>query len=1346
MKMNIRNSEVEILIAEDSLTQAEQLRYLLEVHGYTVMSAVNGKEALALARQHKPTLIISDILMPELNGYELCKAIKSDEILKDIPVILVTTLTESQDIMLGLECGADNFIRKPYDERYLLSRIEYLLMNFELRKNQRMQAGVEITLGQQKYFITSERQQMLDLLISTYEQAIVINEELKARESELKHSNEVLNGLYRITSGINRVASKQQVAEIALQRAMELPGVQAGWIWLREGDSGLRLVATQNLPPALDCPGALEGDCACRKRLFTGKLDSVSNIFECERLGKAKGDARGLRYHASVPLWCGDRTIGLMNLVGPQEGMFDEDALKVLYGVGNQVAVALERAHLRKNLEQLVVTKTAALRQSESWFRAVFNSQQDAVFVTTPEGMIINANAAVEEIFGYSVEELKGQSMALLQVDEQHYMEVVNHVQQSLADDSVIHFEHQLKRKNGEVFPTEHTFSPMESETGTSECIVRVVRDITHRKQAEKQLKLFRTLLDNSSDAIEVLDPVTFHFVDMNETECRVLGYSREELLTMSVFDIDPNVSADSLKMIDVQLRQSGRVRFETVHRRKDGSTFPVEISSSLIKLDKPYLLSIARDITERKQAEAVILQLNESLEQKVTERTVDLEHARHDAEAANQSKSAFLANMSHEIRTPMNGVIGMVDVLQQSSLNSQQMEMVDLIRESASSLLTIIDDILDFSKIEANRLMIEHAPMPLADTVEMICSMLDRLASRKNVELTMFTDPAIPEDVLGDVVRLRQILVNLISNAIKFSSGQDRPGRVSVRAALTERRPEQMTVEFQITDNGIGMDKKTLAGLFTPFTQADISTTRRFGGTGLGLSISYHLVELMDGEIAVQSEPGKGTTFTVRLPFALLPEKAAPDEPPSKVAGLSCLVVGGTDSLAGDLAAYLTLGGAPVERVAHLAAARERASVLPPGLGVWIIATGEEPPSPDNLRAAARTRPEQDIRFVVIGRGQRRKPRIAAADLVMLDGNALKRRTFLKAVAIAAGRAHEEVEMPFPGKGETAMMPPPSREEARRQGRLVLVAEDNEINQKVILHQLALIGFTADVTDNGRLALERWRSGDYALLLTDLHMPEMDGYELTAAIRAAEQGSRRIPVIALTANALRGEAEHCRKSGIDDYLSKPARLADLQAILEKWLPVATESAPVETNQDQLGRSQIVGASPDGTTDETTSHPTKQPEDGCQVVGYSQSTKPASGQVAGYAREEKNNRTQGVLLQQPAPPVDVNVLKALVGNDEAIIREFLHDFRLSAAKIAAELKAACNGLQAAHAGALAHKLKSSAHSMGALALGDLCAEMEQAGKSGQVEALTALLPRFVAEMAAVDEYLDLLLI
>jgi len=305
--MNEHNS-VRILIAEDSRTQAEQLRFLLEQHGYQVTVTADGKQALKAAMAEKPALVISDIVMPEMDGYELCKAIKSDKILKDIPVILVTGLSDSQDVIRGLECGADHFIRKPYDGDYLVSRVRYLLINLELRKDQKIQLGLEIEFNGHKHFITAERQQILNLLISTYEQAVQVNQELMQRDKELMDGNKMLNGLYRIADGLNHADSERAVAETVLERALELPGIRAGWIWLRDGESGFRLAAARNLPTALgELPDAFDNHCVCQRKLLGGELNSAVNIIECERLTKAVGETRGPRHHASIP--CGLSTI-----------------------------------------------------------------------------------------------------------------------------------------------------------------------------------------------------------------------------------------------------------------------------------------------------------------------------------------------------------------------------------------------------------------------------------------------------------------------------------------------------------------------------------------------------------------------------------------------------------------------------------------------------------------------------------------------------------------------------------------------------------------------------------------------------------------------------------------------------------------------------------------------------------------------------------------------------------------------------------------------------------------------------------------------------------------------------
>ena len=807
------------------------------------------------------------------------------------------------------------------------------------------------------------------------------------------------------------------------------------------------------------------------------------------------------------------------------------------------------------------------------------------------------------------------------------------------------------------------------------------------------------------------------------------------------------------------QLIQQLKRELESMSRFVYLFNFTGTLASLLIFLIVIFRLNFA--VIERKQAEAALRGFNDELEEKVVTRTIDLERAKLDAEQANRVKSAFLAAMSHEIRTPMNGVIGMAEVLQQSSLRGAQVEMANIIHDSAFSLLAIIDDILDFSKIEAGKLQLECVPMNVAKIVERVCETLAPVAEKQGVELTLFTDPAIPAEVSGDPARLRQTLINLVGNAIKFSSGQQRQGKVAVRAVLVEDNTRnlvgtgphfiisglptatrsqcliegsdgsivpvrntlvcasplrddppasspqtsgggsafagveegQLRVEFRVADNGIGIDEATHARLFSPFTQADSSTTRTFGGTGLGLAISRQLVSLMRGQITVQSEPGKGSLFGVRIPFALLAEQhdAGQVYPGMQlVAGLSCLVVGAAESLADDLAAYLAHGGARVERAPDLAAAqqwiaRQGISSHPPAPCVVVIDTVDTRPPLDELRAAVRNRPGLDGRFVVVGRGERRRGRVEAADLVALDADGLHRLRFLEAVAIAADRAKEYVIRDHQ-PDDARVAAPLSRAEACRRGCLILVAEDNEINQQVVLQQLALFGQIADIANNGREALELWRSGNYGILITDLHMPEMDGYELTAAIRAAEAGKTRIPIIAFTANALKGEAGHCFAVGMDDYLSKPVQLANMKAMLKKWLLVAAESTLVEP--------------------------------------------------LGFAWD-KPDETAPVSVA-----VDVNVLKALIGDDAFMIREFLHDFSFSAAKLAAELRVACTAIQAAAAGALAHKLKSSARSVGALALGELCAEMEQAGKAGDAAALLLLLPRFEQELASVQACIE----
>lgn len=706
----------------------------------------------------------------------------------------------------------------------------------------------------------------------------------------------------------------------------------------------------------------------------------------------------------------------------------------------------------------------------------------------------------------------------------------------------------------------------------------------------------------------------------------------------------------------------------EGVH--KSGALIPVYLAvSEYFVGNKRHFTGVMRDIREHVKIRQ------------------DLEQARLESEQANQAKSAFLAAMSHEIRTPMNGVIGMIDVLSQTSLSSYQKEMADLIRESAFALLEIIEDILDFSKIEAGKLEIEQTPMSLATVVERACGMMEHLAASKGVELTLFVDPVLPDNVLGDALRLRQVLVNLINNAIKFSSGLQRPGRVAVQVVPVEIGEDIATVSFQIADNGVGMSEATMGRLFTPFSQGDTSTTRRFGGTGLGLTICRRIVELLKGEIFVRSKPDAGSTFTVQVPFRTLQGEAVHDGgQETDLTGLSCLVLGHEKGLGRDLAAYLRYAGARVEQESDLSQAQARIKALPAGQWLLVIDAGEEEPCIDELRAAFRTRfnlaLQDEPHFVIIRRGRRHRGRKEGRKIVTLDGNILYRDAFLQAVAAAAGRAELEDDQAV-AAGSVREVAPPSREEALRQGKLILVAEDNEINQKVIRQQLALLGYALDVASNGREALQRWQSGDYALILTDLHMPEMDGYQLTQSIRAGDTDKHRIPIIALTANALKGEAERCRVLGMNDYLSKPVQLEQLKAMLGKWL-LESASEPGRPAGKHDVRAQV--------TDQKTA-------------------------------------------------LDIAVLKKLIGDDPILIQKFLLDFRLDARKIADQLQLSIGAGRFDQIKAAAHKLKSSARAVGALALGEWCAQIEVAAKNCEAGKLAVLLPHFEAELTDVEAYI-----
>jgi len=811
----------------------------------------------------------------------------------------------------------------------------------------------------------------------------------------------------------------------------------------------------------------------------------------------------------------------------------------------------------------------------------------------------------------------------------------------------------------------DRTFDSVAERTAENGMVI-TYSDATERDRAERQV---RKILEDMPIGMTVSVTATADLAYANAHFRSMFGIDEEGILTTNVASLYVNPE-DRAEIRNGLLE--GRTTRNKVARMKraDGTEFWGQVTVLPFEYEgHPASLGGFSDISDQKNAEAEILR------------------ARDAAEIAAQSKADFLASMSHEIRTPMNGIVGMTDLLSQTDLDEDQSVMLNTVRESGNALLTIINDILDFSKIEAGKLDIESVPFSLTDVLEGAAATMAPNAIGKGIRIATFVDPDVPATLLGDPVRLRQIIFNLTGNAVKFSE----EGEIVVRAEAVDQAGDECRIRISVIDYGIGISEEAQVKLFEAFSQAESSTTRRFGGTGLGLAICKRLTTMMNGEVFVESKIGSGSTFSVELPLKSSDQQHT-DVVTDDLAGLKVLAVAASSVARETMTRYLEHANALATTVTDEDDAKAECAGSA-SFDVIVLDLG--------LDAKRQARAMADLkstgaRFVVLSGGQRRTARIADDDCVSLDGNPLRHARFLNAVAVAAGRASPLVKPEADQENET--MVALSVEEALKGGTLILLAEDNITNQQVIGRQLNKLGYTCEMADDGKLALAAWREKDYALLLTDCHMPNMDGFELTAEVRAAEEADRatsqhrRAPIIAVTANALEGEAERCIAAGMDDYLSKPLAMADLKATLRKWMP--------QTRPD--------------TSDDETVEANNSDED-----------------VPSKTTSNENNRV-----------VDPKFLRESFGDDDELIAEILQDYVDPARDNVAEIDTAFQNRDAGGIGAAAHKLKSSSRSIGADALADLCADLEAAGKSDDWVALDSRYPELASSFLAVAKDIE----
>ena len=655
-----------------------------------------------------------------------------------------------------------------------------------------------------------------------------------------------------------------------------------------------------------------------------------------------------------------------------------------------------------------------------------------------------------------------------------------------------------------------------------------------------------------------------------------------------------------------------------------------------------------------------------------------ELKAAIENAEIAASSKSNFLASMSHEIRTPMNGILGMVDLMKRSPLSEDQKEMVATIQDSGKALLSLINDILDISKIEAGRIELESLPSDLAEVSESALEVISANAAKHQQSLILIQDSALPSNLLLDGLRLRQILVNLVGNAIKFSP---LAAEIVVRIEKLERQVgDYCDVLIRVIDQGIGLSAEAQANIFADFAQAEKSTSRIYGGTGLGLAICRRLVEVMQGRIEVISQLGQGAEFQIQLRLLESPD-VAPERGAVDLSGVDIFNVSASERSFESISGVLTPLGANCHAVVdpmnlERSLALDAISTRP----VVILSDRFSRPEQEAIYRRVEANPlPQKVGWVFFSAGRGQRLRLVNERLALISSNPFRRRELMSAAARVVGRDGLVTETEMAEVLQNAWVPMTAAE-AAQEGLLILVAEDNAVNQQVIRRQLNTLGLACELVDDGVAALDRIRLGGIGLLLTDCDMPNMDGYELTRRIRQEEVSlDNPLPIIAITANAMDGAAAACFEAGMNDYLSKPLEIGALQAMLRTYLPSADQDQDATTDAQQETDQSIANAS--------------------------------------EVHAETDLVSAGSII------LDLSELNALFGDDVEVLNQLLAEFVSSLDEGVAGMLSGFDIEDYDRIRAEAHKLKSSARTVGAHRLADLCFELELAGKAKAAPAL-----------------------
>lgn len=795
-----------------------------------------------------------------------------------------------------------------------------------------------------------------------------------------------------------------------------------------------------------------------------------------------------------------------------------------------------------------------ALRESELRFSSVFRTSPIGIILTRKsDGLILDANATFADIFGFQRDALPGRTTLDLKIwlnpeDHRRFEQLLD------AQGTQKNLELPFRHATGRIVHTALSAEVLQFAGET--VIVGFVQDVTHRKAAEAALRAsgesFRAIAENIPHAIKRVDR-DLRFIYVNEAFTRETGICPETAIGKTAAELNMP-AAQQWSAAYRRVFETGKnefLEFET-----GGPEGPLRFEAHLVPefgadSQVQHVLCVTHDVTLRKLHESQLLE------------------ARAAAEAASAAKSGFLAMMSHEIRTPMNGVIGMANLLLETSLDPKQRRFVEILHESGNDLLVIINDILDFSKIEAGKLGLEAAPFDLHNAVEEVAELLATKARKKQLEFILRIAPSTPRSVIGDRTRFRQVLLNLADNAIKFTSS----GHVLIDVACQEKNAESAQLQFSVTDTGIGIAPENQARLFTKFQQADISTTRKFGGTGLGLAICKQLVHLMGGSISVASEPGKGSTFSfsLRMPVEAVAHAELTPVPP--LAGRRVLVVDDNAIQRDWLVELLRNWNAAAQSAENgmqaFSMLREARNSERPFDFALIDHLLPEMSGETLARSIKSDADLKSTRLIATSSGEAPENETELRDCGF---DCLLLKPFRARQLFEALGGRFETAKPIETPAQAIAPSRAAREQQPAAQRInVLLAEDNPTSQIVATSLLEKLGCEVDLAPNGRIAVDLFQKKPYDVVLMDCHMPEMDGFAATEQIRQREKGTTRVPILAFTAGALAGEREKFLAAGMDDYILKPVSQKTLENALKRWTKSAAPlSIPKKTGPDSI--------------------------------------------------------------------------------------------------------------------------------------------------------------------------------